>query len=131
MNLKVKAKTNLLFVYEFTLKMIKITFKLILREIFLVLSLIYKTSTQCTKSSDNEVANAVRNGLNMHNAYRNLHQAENLKLSENLNKIAQAYAIQLAKNNKFEHSLSQYGENLFRTCSSPALKNYTSNSILN
>ncbi|UJR27183.1 hypothetical protein I4U23_008479 [Adineta vaga] len=60
--------------------------------------------------------------LKDHNALRLLHCAPELKLDDELNRLAQDYANTLAKTNKYEHSdLYHLGENLFRMRSSSSI----------
>ena len=59
-----------------------------------------------------------KEGLKMHNYYRALHHAPDLKLNAELCEIAQKYAEYLAANRLFEHSHARFkgasmGENLF------------------
>ena len=57
---------------------------------------------------------AFRNAaLNAHNKLRAKHGAPALKRVPSIDKSALAWSTYLAKNNKFEHSKSGYGENLF------------------
>jgi uncharacterized protein YkwD len=53
--------------------------------------------------------------LQAHNMYRARHCASPLKLDENLNKKAQAYAVYLASINRLVHSKDNTGENLYAT----------------
>jgi hypothetical protein len=60
---------------------------------------------------------ARQKGLEKHNVYRRKHRVGNLVLNENLNYLAQNYARKLAATNKFEHSNTKNGENLYMICS--------------
>jgi uncharacterized protein YkwD len=50
--------------------------------------------------------------LKAHNEYRKKHHAPPLELSDDLCKVAQAWADKIAANDKMEHSENGYGENI-------------------
>lgn len=59
----------------------------------------------------------VRDALDSHNHYRQLHSAGKLKLNDELCRIAQAWSERIARSNTFEHSQNIYagqslGENI-------------------
>ncbi len=59
----------------------------------------------------------IREALESHNQIRSLHQANKLKVNNELNKLAQIWAEHIADTNKFEHSNHSYlgqslGENI-------------------
>ncbi|GMT16032.1 hypothetical protein PFISCL1PPCAC_7329, partial [Pristionchus fissidentatus] len=67
----------------------------------------------CFSSRRRQDANNRQKILNDHNQYRARHHANPLKLTTALNKSAQAYANQLARNDAgLKHSGTEYGENL-------------------
>ena len=61
--------------------------------------------------------------LDTHNEYRKMHDSSSLEQHSAIDESAQKYAIELAKNNKFEHSknLGNTGENLFAKYSNEKL----------
>ena len=59
-----------------------------------------------------------KNGVEAHNIFRKIHKAPDIKNNEKMAKEAEAYAKELAKSFKFEHSKSKDGENLAMSCSS-------------
>jgi uncharacterized protein YkwD len=59
--------------------------------------------------------------LTDHNYYRKKHQADELQRSAEIEKVAQAYSVQLAAQNKMVHSGGIYGENLFYCYSSSGI----------
>ena len=67
-------------------------------------------------------SDAVYQGLDAHNAYREIHMAQPLELSSELNKNAQNYASYLAENGVFEHDSNRKGEgeNLGLVCDGPS-----------
>ena len=59
--------------------------------------------------------------LDAHNRYRDIHDSPTMKLNPKLCQEAQAYAEELAKSGKFEHSKGlKDGENLAMKCLGPA-----------
>lgn len=56
--------------------------------------------------------------LQQHNTLRARHCAPAMILDSQISSVAQKYAEYLAKNGKFEHSTSNYGENLYMAYSS-------------
>lgn len=60
------------------------------------------------------------------NCYRNYHQATDVVWDDNVASNAQEWANYLANNNKFTHSNSQFGENLFAMSSTSLPKEQTS-----
>ena len=56
--------------------------------------------------------------LAAHNTRRLLHQSPALSLNSTLNAIAQEYSNFMAKNNIYQNSNNQYGENLYYSGSS-------------
>jgi len=61
--------------------------------------------------------------LAYHNQVRATHCAPPLVLDNGLCQIAQSYAEKLASQNLFQHSGTDYGENLYSMTSSGAIKN--------
>ena len=59
-----------------------------------------------------------KNGVEAHNIFRKIHEAPDMKNNEKMAQEAEAYAKELAKDFKFEHSKSKDGENLAMSCSS-------------
>ena len=71
--------------------------------------------------------NFQRQMLAHHNQLRARHCASALQLDDGLNKVAQDYADSLAAQNKFEHSKSGYGENLYMMSSWQSLASLNGN----
>jgi len=57
--------------------------------------------------------NFSKDALEAHNRYRSLHQAPQLKLSRSLEKDAQSFANQLAKEGRLRHDDTEDGENVY------------------
>lgn len=58
--------------------------------------------------------------LKAHNEYRKCHGANPVELDKTLNEYAQKWADHMAATSKFEHSETNYGENIACTKSSKA-----------
>ena len=59
-----------------------------------------------------------KSGVEAHNIFRKIHEAPDMKNNEKMAQEAEAYAKELAKDFKFEHSKSKDGENLAMSCNS-------------
>jgi len=57
--------------------------------------------------------NFSKEALEAHNRYRSLHQAPQLKWSRSLEKDAQSFANQLAKEGRLRHDDTEDGENVY------------------
>ncbi|XP_037046533.1 uncharacterized protein LOC119081604 [Bradysia coprophila] len=68
------------------------------------------TAPKAVVTTSNEF---IQQCLDEHNKFRAMHHAPPLKLNNKLSKIAQAWANQLAKDEKMYHSETDFGENLF------------------
>jgi uncharacterized protein YkwD len=76
-----------------------------------------KKSKNSRNDKNDSNKNYVKNALDNHNNYRGTHQAQKLKLNNELCSIAQQWAETIAKTNNFEHSNNNYlgqslGENI-------------------
>ena len=61
--------------------------------------------------------------LDTHNRFRDIHNADSMKMNQDMCTEAQTYAEYLAKTGKFEHSKGgEDGENLAMKCLGPAEK---------
>ena len=57
--------------------------------------------------------NFSKDALEAHNRYRSLHQAPQLKWSRSLEKDAQSFANQLAREGRLRHDDTEDGENVY------------------
>ncbi len=90
------------------------------------------TETETEAGSFDRIDDFRMSGLRLHNFYRNKHGVEGLVLDENLNKLAQDYALKMAKTGNFNHgeNAKNYGENLYYQCHSKKHINLNSKKIL-